>query len=253
MHNTALQHHNIPASYHALSVRQSEFNRLIAHFNHPMFMGANVTIPYKETLFDAVDTLGVEAAQIGAVNTIVKRNGKIVGENTDAYGFMVPIQKYEDDLAGERAVIFGTGGATKAISFALINTGVEEIVMVSRRPGRYEGNFSGITMCGYENWAAFAEDAMIVVNATPIGMSPNASASPVADEDAAVLEGKICYDIVYNPRDTVFLQQATEYGGYPVGGLDMLIYQGARSFNLWTGKDFPVGLIRKELKDVFPD
>lgn len=252
MHNTALEHHNIKANYHAVSVRNSEISSLIAHFNRLEFLGANITIPYKETLFDAMDTLGMEAAQIGAINTIVKRDGKIVGENTDAYGFRVPLEDYEDELAGERAIIFGTGGATKAINFALLEMGVEEIVMVSRRPGRYN-EASDVIMCSYENWAAYAEEAAIIINATPLGMEPNTVASPVKDQEKGILSDKICYDIVYNPRQTKFLSQAKESGGTPIGGLDMLIHQGAKSFKLWTGQEFPLGLIKMKLDDVFPN
>lgn len=251
MHNTALDHHGLKAEYHAVGVRNSEISTLIAHFNKLEFMGANITIPYKETLYDAMDTLGMEAAQIGAINTIVKRDGKIVGENTDEYGFRVPIEEYEDELAGERAVIFGTGGATKAICYALREMGIEEIVMVSRRPGQYDER-SDIIMCNYENWAAYAEDTAIIINATPLGMEPNTDASPVKEHEIEILTGKICYDAVYNPRETKFLKQAEEASGIPIGGLDMLIYQGAKSFKLWTGQEFPLGLIKMKLDDVFP-
>ncbi|WP_421774570.1 shikimate dehydrogenase [Gracilimonas sp.] len=251
MHNTALDHHGLKAEYHAVAVRNSEISTLIAHFNRIEFLGANITIPYKETLFDAMDTLGMEAAQIGAINTIVKRDGKIIGENTDAYGFRVPIEEYEDELAGERAIIFGTGGATKAICYTLRELGVEEIVMVSRRPGQYDQP-SDIIMCNYENWNAYAEEAAIIINATPLGMVPNTDASPVQDHEVEVLSGKICYDAVYNPRETTFLKQAKEVDGIPIEGLDMLIYQGAKAFKLWTGQEFPTGLIKMKLDDVFP-
>lgn len=252
MHNTALDHFGLKAEYHAVSVRNSEVSSLIAHFNRLEFLGANVTIPYKETLFDAMDTLGVEAAQIGAINTIVKRDGRIVGENTDAYGFKVPIEEYENELAGERAIIFGTGGATKAISFALYEMGVEEIIMVSRRPGKYDPS-EEIIMCNYDNWFAYAEESAIIINATPLGMTPNTDASPVKEREKTILEGKICYDIVYTPRKTKFLKQAEESGGIPIEGLDMLIHQGAQSFKLWTGHEFPTGLIKMKLDDVFPN
>lgn len=251
MHNTALEHHQLAATYHAVSVKISEISTLIAHFNRIEFLGANITIPYKETLFDAMDTLGLEAAQIGAINTIVKRDGKIIGENTDAYGFKAPIEEFEDELAGERAIIFGTGGATKAISFALREMGIEEIVMVSRRPGQYDDK-SNIIICGYDNWTAFAEESSLIINATPLGMVPNTDASPVKDDEVDVLKDKICYDVVYNPQETKFLKQAGKAGGIPIGGLDMLIHQGARSFKMWTEKEFPLGLIKMRLEDVFP-
>lgn len=252
MHNIALQHHNLKAEYHAVGVRQSEIPSLIAHFNKLEFLGANVTIPYKETMFEAMDTLGMEAAQIEAINTIVKRDGKIVGENTDEYGFRVPIEEYEDELYGERAIIFGTGGATKAINFALQGMGLEEIIMVSRRPGQYDTS-GDMKMCNYNNWTAYAEDASIIINATPLGMEPNIEASPVADDQVGILSGKICYDVVYNPQETKFLKQAKQAAGIPVGGLDMLIHQAAKSFKMWTGLEFPLGLIKMKLDDVFPD
>lgn len=252
MHNTALQHYGLKAEYHAVGVRQSEISSLIAHFNKLEFLGANVTIPYKETMFDAMDTLGLEAAQIEAINTIVKRDGNIVGENTDEYGFRVPIEDYEDELHGERAVIFGTGGATKAICYALKELGLEEIIMVSRRPGQYDPS-SQVRMCNYDNWSAYAEDAAIIINATPLGMTPNIDASPVANDQKEILSGKICYDVVYNPQQTKFLKQAKAADGIPVGGLDMLIHQAAKSFKLWTGQEFPLGLVKMKLEDVFPN
>ena len=252
MHNTALQHHGLKAEYHAVGVRQSEIPSLIAHFNKLEFLGANVTIPYKEILFEAMDTLGLEAAQIEAINTIVKRDGKIIGENTDEYGFRVPIEEYADELYGERGVIFGTGGATKAICYALKDMGVEEIVMVSRRPGQYDPSGS-LTMCNYDNWTAYAEDASIIINATPLGMTPNTEASPVKSDQIEMLSGKICYDVVYNPQETKFLKQAKQVDGIPVGGLDMLIHQAAKSFKLWTGQEFPLGLVKMKLDEVFPD
>jgi shikimate dehydrogenase len=251
MHNTALQHHGLNASYHAVSLRQSELTSFIAHINRLEFLGANITIPYKETFYDAMDTLGMEAAQIGAINTIVKRDGKIIGENTDEYGFRVPIQEHEEELSGERALIFGTGGATKAICYALREMEIEEIVMVSRRPGNYDTP-KAVVMCNYDNWTAYGEDATIIINATPLGMVPNTEASPVNDSEVEILKGKICYDVVYNPRETKFLQQAKSVGAIKIGGLDMLIYQGAKAFKLWTGQEFPLGLIKMKLDDIFP-
>lgn len=252
MHNTALQFHNIPAVYHAVGVRGSEITSLYAHFNSPFFMGANVTIPYKETLFEGMDSYSSIAAEIGAVNTIVKEGSGIKGDNTDAFGFIKPIEKRLDDIEGSRVVIFGTGGATKAIVYALSEHGAEEITLVSRRPERYEPHNDRVIMSGYDEWMDYADDdCSMIVNATPLGMVPNTDASPVKEEFVDHLHGKICYDIVYNPRDTRFLDQAIEHGGYPVGGLDMLIWQAARSFSLWTGKEFPIAEVRSALDEIF--
>ena len=104
----------------------------------------------------------------------------------------------------------------------------------------------------YDNWMEFADDTSLIVNATPLGMVPNTDASPIQDHEIDHLTGKVCYDIVYNPRETKFLKQAKQADGIPVGGLDMLIYQGAKSFELWTGKHFPLGLVNMKLDEVFP-
>lgn len=253
MHNIALQHHHLPGEYVALSVTGKDITSLVTHCNKPEFLGANITIPHKETLFDMVDVLSDEAMEIGAINTIVKTDNKLIGHNTDGFGFLAPIEDIEDNLVGGRAIIFGTGGATKAIIYALKSLGMAEIVLVSRRPGNYEDDDSDpIIRCNYDNWCVFAGEASIIINATPLGMYPNVNASPVRNSELEYLKGKICYDIVYNPRKTYFLQQAETAGGFPIGGLDMLIYQGAKSFKLWTGQEFPVGLVRMRLEDVFP-
>lgn len=253
MHNLALKHNKIGGEYISVSVSSRDVNMVLAHCTNDSFLGANITIPHKELFLDMVDELTDEAKEIGAINTLVKQDGKLIGHNTDAYGFIKPIENYIDTLHGERVIIFGSGGATKAIVFALQDLGVEQIVLVSRRPEIYESNGSeNIIRCSYDNWIAYADDAAMIVNATPLGMTPNTESSPVPDQDIEILNEKICYDIVYNPRQTKFLKQAIQAGGTPIGGLDMLIYQGAKSFNLWTGFEFPIEKIKSKLDEVLP-
>lgn len=252
MHNIALKHNKIGGEYISVSVASKDVNMVIAHCTNDAFLGANITIPHKELFLDAVDELTEVAQEIGAINTIIKQDQKLIGHNTDAYGFMKPIEYYVDDLEGERVIIFGSGGATKAIVYALRNTGVSELILVSRRPEMYNDSEDDIIRCNYDNWIAYAEEAVMIVNATPLGMSPNTERSPIRDEDVEILEEKICYDIVYNPRQTKFLKQAINSGGIPVGGLEMLIHQGAKSFNLWTGFEFPIDKIKTQLDEVLP-
>ncbi|MEQ9310405.1 MAG: shikimate dehydrogenase [Balneolaceae bacterium] len=252
MHNTALTHFEIDAKYHAVSVSMREISSLIAHFNSDSFLGANITIPHKENFLSVVDELTKEASEIKAINTIVKKDGVLIGANTDAFGFKVPLEEYLNDIELDRALIFGSGGATKAIIYALNDLGFEEVVMVSRNPSKYS-NLEDVVLSSYDEWLEYGEDSSLIINATPLGMTPNVDSSPVKEEDIKVLEGKLCYDIVYNPRETTFLKQASRIGGVPIGGLDMLIYQGAKSFQLWTGKEFPIGLIKLRLNDIFPN
>ncbi len=251
MHNIALKQNKLGGEYMAVSLSHSEIHTAIAHFTSGSFLGANVTIPHKELFVDVVDELSDTAKEIGVINTIIKKAEKLIGDNTDAYGFIQPLQNYREELDGARVVIFGAGGATQAIVYALKKIGVKELVLVSRRPEMYEASAEPeITRCNYENWTAYAEKASMIVNATPLGMTSNIERSPVADQDMEMLAGKICYDIVYNPVETKFLQQASSVGGTTIGGLDMLIHQGAKSFNLWTGLHFPIDDIKKALHEV---
>lgn len=252
MHNTAASHYSLEIRYHAVRLYRSELSSVAAHFNKKAFKGANITLPYKQMLIDYMDGLDSTASSIGAINTIVKKGLSIKGFNTDSYGFSVPLQKFKDELKGSRALVFGTGGATRAVIHALTKFDVQEIVLISRNPARRSEFEKGehIRLEGYDAWAALAEDAAIIVNATPLGMEPNADSAPVREEEGDVLGNKICYDIVYKPLKTKFLSMAEAAGARTIGGLEMLIHQGSRSFELWTGKPFPIEEVRNKLYEV---
>jgi shikimate dehydrogenase len=253
MHNTALDHYSIEAKYIAVSVGMRELPTLLAHFNSSAFLGANITIPHKEHLLDGVDELSPIAQEVGAINTILKINGRLVGDNTDVYGFSKPMEDFIDEIELDRAIVFGSGGATKAILTALNDLGFDEVCMVSRRPEKHTINNDSILLCSYDDWHHYGEDASLIINATPLGMTPNIEASPIRNEEVELLRDKISYDIVYTPRETKFLKQAKSVDGITIGGLDMLIYQAAQAFKLWTEKEFPIGLIKLTLDDYFPD
>lgn len=250
MHNTALEHYGIDAVYHAVQVGSEDISSLISHFNRDTFLGANITIPYKQTFLEVVDFISDQAKEIAAINTIKREEASIHGDNTDAYGFSVPILGLEEEIEKGRAIIFGSGGATKAIVYALNDLGFEEVVMVSRRPQLVD-SVPGTIIIDYDHWTDFAEESSLIINATPLGMIPDIHTSPVKESEVSFLEHKVCYDIVYNPQQTMFLNQARKASAQLIGGLDMLIHQGARSFKLWTGKEFPVGLIKMKLENVF--
>ncbi|MFH5831858.1 shikimate dehydrogenase [Halalkalibaculum sp. DA3122] len=251
MHNTAADHYGMDLRYFAVDLDPSEFNGIAAHFNSNRFHGTNITVPYKEMFMDYVDEVEPLARDIGAINTIFKRDYRLVATNTDLYGFLKPLEPMEDELAGTRAVIFGTGGASKAIVAALVKTGVEELILVSRSPARNSAfaQYSGVRVVGYGEWSAYSDEASLIVNTTPLGMEPNIDASPVRDSEREFLSGKICYDIVYKPNKTRFLQQAEQAGATTIGGLDMLIHQGSESFKIWTGKPFPTEIIKEKLNE----
>jgi shikimate dehydrogenase len=249
MHNIALKHYDIDAAYHAIDVQSNELADLASFLNSDSFLGANVTIPYKQTIADYLDTVDPSAQQIGAVNTVVKNEYQLEGYNTDYAGFTEPLQPYEFELEGASALVFGTGGAARAIVYGLTEMGMEEIFLVSRSPNRITSyrDYRRVQIVSYENWSSFAEQASLIVNATPLGMHPKIDSSPVRDQEKHYLEGKICYDIVYNPVETRFLKQACEAGAQTIDGLEMLIQQGSKSFKLWTGYPFPINIVRDTL------
>lgn len=256
MHNTAGRYYGEAVEYHAIKLEPDELASFAALLNNENLKGVNITIPYKEVMKDYVDEVSPSGRQIGAINTIQKKRGKLVGHNTDADGFLKPLDEFEGEIYNSRAIIFGTGGASKAIVYALQQLQVQEIILVSRNPQNkpLPSSWNNVQVCSYDAWPSFVDEARLVVNATPLGMDPRTDTSPIHAEQNALLEDTICYDIVYRPRQTKFLRLAEKAGARTIGGLEMLIHQGSQSFKLWTGHPFPIDIIRvtldKYLKDV---
>lgn len=252
MHNKALFYHNIDASYHAVNLRPDELTSFISWVNRDRFLGCNITIPYKEQLFEMVDEVDENASRAGAINTISKNDRNLlVGSNTDIFGFSNPLLKYSSEIEDMRAIVFGTGGASKAVHIALEELGVAEIIYVSRNPSDKIDDPAGTftKTVGYNQWQAYSDDTALIVNTTPLGMGKLRSKSIIDDSDIDMLANKICYDLIYNPPETKFLNQAKTAGAEVISGLEMFIGQGGKSFKIWTGKDFPVDEIRKLLRE----
>lgn len=256
MHNAALNHYRFNARYHAIALQNRELSDLATYLNESNLLGANVTIPYKQVITDYLDIIGSSSRKIGAINTIVKDGYQLRGANTDYEGFLAPLGEYEYELEGTSALVFGTGGASRAIIVALNDIGLETIYVVSRTPDRTNSFFSNhnkARVVSYSNWTSFLDEVYLIVNATPLGMYPNIGQSPVRNEEVNYLADRICYDIVYNPIRTTFLKQAQKAGAKTINGLEMLIQQGSKSFKLWTGRPFPVEKIKDLLDEKFGD
>lgn len=246
MHQAALDYHGIKAEYHAINLAQSEISGFIGWLNRDEFLGCNITIPYKNRFIEVVDHIDDYSREASVINTIAKTDYKLVGHNTDIHGFTSPLKQYADHIEGGRVIVFGTGGAAKAVKIGLEELGIEEIIFVSRSPERstLSSNHAWVETVSYNQWQSYANDACMFVNTTPLGMSPKVDQSPIPDFESKLLEDKICYDLIYNPIQTKFLQQAEEFGAKTINGLDMLIMQGNRSFEIWTGKTFPLDIIK---------
>ena len=192
-------------------------------FARRAFHGLNVTIPYKRMVMPLCDEIDPRAAAIGAVNTVVNRNGRLTGYNTDIDGFLYMARRAGVDMAGKKVVILGSGGTSRTARAAAGELGAREIVTVSRHG---EDN--------YQNLSRHA-DAQVLVNTTPVGMYPNWGQSPVSLESFPALEGVL--DVVYNPLRTALLLQAEERGLPRSCGLPMLVAQAKRAAELFTGQN----------------
>lgn len=189
------------------------------------FLGLNVTIPYKQAVLPYLDEVDPSAAEIGAVNTVVNRDGRLFGYNTDLGGLEALLLRAGIGLAGKKVLILGTGGTAKTARAAAKRQGARELVCVSRtaQPG-------SVT---YAEALAAHTDAEVILNATPVGMAPEADAVPIALAPFSRLEGLV--DVVYNPLRTRLVLQAQALGVPAVGGLYMLVRQAAASCALFTG------------------
>jgi len=251
MHNLALRHYGLEGRYIAVDIKPELISDFIAWMNRDEFLGCNITIPFKKQLFPAVDTLSAEAKAVGAINTI-KRNREgteLSAFNTDIYGFRKPLEEFEEFLDYGRAILFGTGGASLAVQYSLADQGFEEIIVVSRSPERSSTikSNSFTKVVDYSQWQEFADEACLIVNTTPLGMGEYSDRSVVSKHDAKFLDGTVCYDLIYNPMETPFLKIARESGAITLNGLDMLIHQGSRSFEIWTEHSFPFQQVKNEL------
>jgi shikimate dehydrogenase len=209
--------------------------------------GLNVTIPHKQSVIEFMDELTPTAKAIGAVNTIYVRGDKLVGDNTDAFGFLADLKRFltldSNSLLLEvqkDALVLGAGGSARAVVYALLNDGWN-ITIASRRIEQAEQLASSISTQAIET-VNFSDLGLLtfdlLVNTTPLGMSPNIDQSPWPQEIPFPNDAMI-YDLVYNPRETQLVREARSQGLHTTTGLGMLIEQAALAFELWTGKTPP--------------
>ena len=242
MHNAAIAALGLDYVYVAWRVEEADVGAAVAGMRAMGIAGLNVTVPHKLGVMGHVDEIAPEARAIGAVNTVAWDGERLVGHNTDAYGVMesLRVQGGLETLPAKVALL-GAGGASRAVLYGLLQRDeVEEILLLNRTVPRAEALAADLdpqgkkVRCGGLDRVGDVRDCGLLVNSTSIGMHPNEDASPLPDPSA--LHGDmVVLDIVYNPLKTVLLQQAEEAGATGINGLGMLAYQGARSFEIWTG------------------
>lgn len=215
--------------------------------------GFNVTVPHKQTVLSLPYIRKVDSAveATGAANTLVRLpSGGLRAANTDWCGFRDDLCAHDIDVRGATCLVLGTGGSAQGVAYALRQMGADRVVAVSRSPDRAQGHI------GYDEIGGFLPAVSLIVNCTPVGMSPGSDASPWPD-GLSFPEHAILYDLVYAPPVTRLMAQARSAGARAVGGLGMLVRQGAASFAEWTGIAPPLDVIaaaaRQALSERYAD
>ncbi|UCD22300.1 MAG: shikimate dehydrogenase [Chloroflexota bacterium] len=267
----ALDYYQLDIHYQAWETTPEQLEEIVNKIRKPENIGANVTVPYKETVLPLLDEVDDLAGSIGAVNTIAKRADRLVGFNTDAYGFIEVLDKEGHfDAAGNRVFILGAGGVARAVCFALMQRKVASLAITDgiferacalaenlmnyakRASTSPNGLRTDISAFQWEKLSSTNTlgNCDLIVHCTTIGMkdSPQEGQSPLSLE--VIPKNVLVYDVVYNPSLTPLLRLAQKAGANILGGLPMLVYQGAASFKLWIGKEAPVDIMFTKAKEA---
>ena len=252
MHNAAFKALNLDYTYVAFDVNPADLKTAINGAKSLNIKGFNVTIPHKINVINYLNTLDDIAKLIGAVNTIDFKNLK--GYNTDGIGAIKAIEEI-DSVKNKNIVIAGAGGASRAISFYLAKYGADKITILNRNIDKAKNLANDILNSNLiediktdsiSQINDYLNDSNILINTTPVGMSPNINDKPIATADN-MHEDLIVFDAVYNPNETVLLKEAIKANAKPVYGIKMLLYQGAESFKIWTGQNPPIDVMEEIL------
>jgi len=246
------------AVYLAFEVRPDGLSGALAGLRALGARGLNVTLPHKEAVVPLLDDLASSARTVGAVNTIVCDRGRLVGHNTDASGFVEALREAEADPLGARAVLLGAGGAARAVAAGLARAGAASITIAGRAAARAEeiagslGELPGgpsFRATTLDDARLCDPDTTLLVNCTPAGMDggPDGAALAASLPLDTLSGGAIVVDLVYQPLETPLLARAQARGLRTLGGLTMLLHQGAAAFHLWTGRVAPLDAMRRAL------
>ncbi|MFQ5787592.1 MAG: shikimate dehydrogenase [Thermodesulfobacteriota bacterium] len=258
MHNNAFEMLNLNCVYVAFDIQPDDLESATSAIRTLGIRGINVTIPHKEKIISFIDEISPEATLTGAINTIINDDGKLTGYNTDVGGFLRAIN---DDLEinpkGSRVFLLGAGGAARAVLTALCMKEAKEIYIINRTfekakslASEFKKHFAQMSIFPYSlDERQAVENSLkssdLLVNATSSGMEGIRS----IDLKLELLPKKSkIYDLVYKPRKTVLIKNAKQLGLRAAGGLSMLLYQGAESFEIWTGEDAPIEVMRKAIE-----
>lgn len=255
MHNAAFEALGLDYAYVAFDVNPDNLKSAIDGACSLNIKGFNVTIPHKVNVIEYLNELDEVASLIGAVNTIDFKNLK--GYNTDGIGAIKAIEEVTS-IKGKNVVVAGAGGASRAISFYIAKYGAQSLTILNRNELKAQnlaGDVLNSKLIGDVKSDSISEienhikNADILIDTTPLGMDPHTDDEPIIKAEN-MHEDLVVFDAVYNPNETVLLKEAIKAGAKPVYGIKMLLYQGAESFEIWTGEKAPIDVMQKALKET---
>ncbi len=245
--------------YLTIEVRPEDLEAAMAGLRAFNMAGINLTIPHKVAVLQYLDRLSPEAELIGAVNTVVREGDQLIGHNTDGKGFLRSVREDAGvNPQGKQVVFLGAGGAARAMAVELALAGAAHITIVNRTPGRgrelaellSDKTPAEARFVPWDGAYAVPPQSDILVNATSIGLFPNIEEVPSVAVDSIRPDLLVC-DVIPNPPQTTFLRTVAAQGARTLDGLGMLVYQGAIGFQMWTGVEAPVPIMRRALEEVF--
>jgi len=250
MHNSAFKALGMECEYHAFRVNPEYLKKALQGAHALGFGGLNLTIPLKEKALGIVKPTEM-AKQIGAVNTVDFREG-MIGHNTDGIGAKMALSGAGIKITGKNVLLLGAGGAARAIAFQLAKDGAS-VTIANRTPERAEAlakdviKVGKVQASGYEDLKAIIRESDILINSTSVGMYPKISETMVTSD--MMHKDLTVFDIVYNPQNTLLLKEAKRAGATTIDGVMMLVFQGAESFKIWTGRTPPVDVMEKAVRE----
>lgn len=257
MHNAAMAHLHADYAYLPFPIAPADLERSLAGFEAIGVQGFSVTIPHKQAIMPFLSEISETAQAIGAVNTVWRTEQGWKGTNTDAIGFLAPLRSLAQDWNTTTAVVLGNGGAARAVVAACTQLGCRQIRVVGRNADKlqaFEQSWRHTPLApplSVHPWDALPNllpATGLLVNTTPIGMTPQDQNSPLSSHELTALAPQtIAYDLIYTPRPTLFLQQAQAHGATIIDGLEMLVQQGAAALELWLNQPAPVDVMRRSL------
>lgn len=231
IHNNLFKILDKDAIYEKIEKKEDELFELVESMRDGLYNGINVTIPYKIKIMKYLDYVSPVAKRIGAVNTVIYKNGELHGDNTDYYGFLKTLEDNDIEIEGKKILILGTGGAAKSVYTVLTDLKAEKIFLASISQEKKIEIRKGDKIILYSDVSRL-QHVDLIVNCTPVGMFPNIDCSPL--KDSLQLTADYVIDLIYNPEETLLMKQFRLKGSKVINGLLMLVSQAIKSEEIWN-------------------